>query len=69
MILWIGLFVGIFLTLYRFERSVKSFQSSFSAKVVSLFKEKNVELASALGITAAHFMIGKLKKKRKSGYN
>ncbi|OGK15700.1 hypothetical protein A3H80_02390 [Candidatus Roizmanbacteria bacterium RIFCSPLOWO2_02_FULL_37_19] len=66
MFLWIALFIVVIVMLYRIKQSVESFKSGFTGKVVSLFKEKNVELASALGLTVAHFVIDKLKKSKKS---
>ncbi len=71
MILWILIFVIVLAIVLSIKREVENFKRGFKGKVLSLVKEKNVEIASALGLTAAHFVLDKLKKnsKKKTDYN
>lgn len=70
--------MGIFLLLsviviaivLKIKHEVQQFKESFAGKVVNVLKERNMEVASALGLSVAHFVIDKIRQnveeKRKS---
>jgi uncharacterized metal-binding protein len=65
MVLWILIFVIILAAVLSVKREIENFKKGFREKVVSLVKEKNVEIASALGLTVAHFVLDKIKRAKK----
>lgn len=65
MVLWIVILGSVLVIVWKIRKSVENFKKGFKDNIVSLIKERNVEVASALGLTAAHFVIDKIKKSRK----
>lgn len=61
-----GLFLILLLVIIAFlvklKRDVEAFKAGFAGKVVTVLKERNMEVASALGLTFAHFFMDKMKK-------
>ena len=66
MTLWIIIVVIILSILWKIKRSTDNFKRGFKDKVVNFAKDRPLELASALGLTVAHFVIDKIKKNKKS---
>jgi len=68
MVLWIAIFIVVITVVMQIRSSIKSFQTGFKSKVVSLVKDRNVEIASALGLSVANFVINKMRSNsKKSG--
>ena len=64
MTLWIIIIITGFVLVYKVRKATNIFKSSFRGKIVGLFQEKNVEIASALGLTFAHFVIDRFRKNK-----
>jgi len=64
MVLWIFIFVVILTVIYGVKREIEQFKSGFKEKVFSLVKDKNVKIASALGLSVAHFIFNRIVKKK-----
>ena len=48
--------------MFKLKRDVDHFKAGFAGKVVNILKERNMEVASALGLSVAHFFMDKMKK-------
>lgn len=55
-------FIGIVALMVRIRSSITAFKNSFVTKAFSMLKERNVEVASALGLAVAHFLIDRVKR-------
>lgn len=55
-------FVIVVATIIRIRSSIVSFRNSFAKKAFTMLKERNVEVASALGLTVAHFFMDRVKR-------
>lgn len=62
--------IAIIAIVLKVKHEVQQFKESFAGKVVNVLKERNMEVASALGLSVAHFVIDKIRQnveeKRKS---
>lgn len=62
--------VAVIAIVIKIKHEIYTFKESFAGKIVSVLKERNVEVASALGLSVAHFVIDKIRQnvedKRKS---
>lgn len=64
MMLWIIIVISGLILVYRVKKATDTFKSSFRGKIVGIFQEKNIEIASALGLTFAHFVIDRFRKNK-----
>lgn len=62
MSLFLIILLVIVALLFKIKRDVDTFKAGFAGKVFNILKERNVEVASALGLTFAHFFMDKMKK-------
>ncbi len=46
----------------RARAAIRSFRDGFAGKVFSILQERNLKVASALGLTLAHFFMDMMKK-------
>lgn len=53
--------IGAVVVLYRIKRKIEDFRKGIPGKVFGLAKEKNMEIASALGITVLGLFLDKVK--------
>lgn len=62
--------IAVIAIVLKIKHEVQQFKESFAGKVVNVLKERNMEVASALGLSVAHFVIDKIRQnveeKRKS---
>lgn len=61
MTLLLIMFLMIIALYIRVRSSIVSFKEGFAGKIVRLLKERNIEVASALGLTFAHFVMDKMR--------
>ncbi len=61
MSLWIILIIFFIHTLYKIEKSVSNFKAGFISRVMTAFNKSNIEVASAVGVATARYIIDKLK--------
>ena len=54
--------LAIIALIFRVKSSIDSFRAGFAGKVVTVLKERNMEVASALGLTFAHFFMDRMKE-------
>ena len=56
------IFLAVLAFIIKTKREIDAFKAGFAGKVVNVLKERNMEVASALGLTVAHFFMDKVKR-------
>ena len=62
MIVMLLVMITVFIIFMRARSAIRSFRDGFAGKVFSILQEKNLKVASALGLTLAHLFIDLMKK-------
>lgn len=53
---------AVLIVVLRARAAIRSFRDGFAGKVFSILQERNLKVASALGLTLAHFFMDMMKK-------
>jgi len=62
MTIMLGVMIGLIVMIIRVRSALISFRDGFAGKVIGILREKNMKVASALGLTLAHYFMNTMKK-------
>lgn len=62
MIFMLLVILGVVVMIMRVKSSIQSFRDGFAGKIIGILREKNMKVASALGLTLAHYFMNSVKK-------